>query len=97
MYMKMQTSPEEKWKVSEEFQVKWNLPHGVKDFDGKHIRIRCPSKTGSLYHNHKGFFSMALLAVCNSNYRFITFDFGQYESNNDSGVSLKSSMEKSSS
>ena len=90
----MQASPEEWWKVSEEFQLKWNLPHVVGVLDRKHIRIRCPSKTGSLYHNYKNFFSMVLLAVYNANYRFITFDFGQYKSKNDSGVSLKSSSEK---
>ena len=94
IYMKMPTSPEEWLKISEEFQVKWNLPHGVGALDGKHIHIRCASKTGSLYHNYKGFFSMVLLAVCNANYRFITLDFCQYGNNNDSGVLFKSSMGK---
>ena len=64
IYMKMPTSPEEWLKISEEFQVKWNLPRVVGALDGKRIRIRCPSKTGSLYHNHKGFFSIWYYWLC---------------------------------
>ena len=35
---------------------------------------------------------MVLMAVCDANYRFLLFDFGQYGSNNNSGVSLNSKM-----
>ena len=37
---------------------------------------------------------MVLMAVCDTNYRFILFDFGQYGSNNDNGVLQKSIMGK---
>ena len=85
----MPTSPDEWLKISKEFHLKWNLPQVVGALNGKQICISCPSKTGSLYHNYKGFFSMVLLTVCNANYQFNTFEFGQYRSNNDSGVLLK--------
>ena len=37
---------------------------------------------------------MVLLAVCDAKYCFTMFDVGQYGSNNDSGVLLKSKMGK---
>jgi len=92
IYLKRPTTQQEWMEISNEFQTKWNLPHVIGALDGKHIRIRCPNKTGSLYHNYKGFFSMVLMAVCDAKYKFVLFDFGQYGSNNDSGVLLNSKM-----
>ena len=92
-YVSMPTSAEGWLVVSKHFQEKWDLPHVIGALDGKHIRIRCPNKTGSLYHNYKAFFSMVLSAVCDANYCFLMYDLGQYGSNNDSGV-LKSKMGK---
>ena len=66
-YVSMPTSAEGWLVVSKHFQEKWDLPHVIGALDGKHIRIRCPNKTGSLYHNYKAFFSMVLLAVCDAN------------------------------
>ena len=37
--------------VSKQFEVKWNLPHVIGAIDGKHIRMRSPDNTGSLYYN----------------------------------------------
>ena len=48
--------------------------------------------TGSYYYNYKGFYSIVLLVICDSNYCFTLFDLGHYGSNNDSGVLAKSEM-----
>ena len=92
IYLKKPSSPEEWLQISQDFNDRWNLPHVVGALDGKHVRVVCPSRSGSLYRNYKGYFSMVLMAICDANYRFLMFDFGQYGSNNDSGVLLKSKM-----
>ena len=56
------SSPEEWSPIAEEFQRRWNLPHACGALDGKHVAIRRPARTGSLYHNYKGF-SLVLMAL----------------------------------
>ena len=73
-YLSAPKSPEDWKKISDQFQDIWNFPHVIGAIDGKHIRIECPKKTGSLYHNYKGFFSLVLLAICDANYCFTMFD-----------------------
>ena len=83
----------EDWKrISDEFELLWDMPHTIGAIDGKHIAIDCPHNTGSLYHNYKGFFSIVLLAVCDARYCFTLVDVGQYGSSNDSGVLNESSI-----
>ena len=54
--------------------------------------MRNTRKTGTLYHNYKGFFSLVLLAICDARYCFTLFDVGQYGSSNNCGVLNNSEM-----
>lgn len=72
------------------FEETWNLPNCVGALDGKHVVIRGPKKSGSLYFNCKKTFSIMLFAVCDADYCFSYVDIGAYGSQSDGGI-LKSS------
>ena len=78
--------------ISTDFEEIWNLPYVVGAIDGKRVHIQCPNKTGSLYHNYKGFFSLVLLTVYDARYCFTMYDVGHNGSSNDSGILAKSKM-----
>lgn len=77
-----------------EFMTKWNFPNCILAIDGKHIRIRSPNNTGSLFYNYKDYFSIVLLAMVDANYKFIAVDIGSFGREGDSGIFLKSTMGK---
>lgn len=71
--------------IANEFYLKWNFPNVIGCLDGKHVRIRCPNKTGSLFYNYKDFFSIVLLALVDANYKFIAVDIGSFGREGDAG------------
>ena len=53
------------------------MSHVVGAIDGKHIRIQCLKKKGTLYHSYKGFISLVSLAIYDAPYCFSLSDVGQ--------------------
>lgn len=60
--------------------------------DGKHIHMIKPTKTGSQHYNYKYYFSIVLLAVVDSDYRFIYVDVGSFGKDSNSTIFLNSSL-----
>ncbi|XP_061578688.1 uncharacterized protein LOC133444800 [Cololabis saira] len=70
-------STEAEWRlIARDFQTKWQFPHCLGALDERHIHIQPPKKSGSLYHNHNGRFSVPVLAAVDANYRFIYVSVG---------------------
>lgn len=91
------TSPEEWTPIEELFRHKWNIPHALGAIDGKHVAIRKPASSGSLYHNYKGFFSLILMALVDADYKFLWVDVSAPGSMSDAqifnGSELKECLE----
>lgn len=78
---------EDAWKkIAEDFESRWNFPHCIGAIDGKHVSVKCPPLSGSLYYNYKHFFSLVLMALVDSNYKFIYVNIGAHGSGSDGGV-----------
>ena len=70
------------------------FPNCIGALDGQHIRLKTPKKSGSLFYNYKSFFSIVLLALVNSNYKFIYSDVGSNGRASDVGVYRNSSLSR---
>lgn len=76
------------------FETKTQFPHCIGAVDGKHIRIIKPQDSGSLFWNYKDFFSVVLLAVADSQYRFMFVNIGAYGKDCDSSLFRETTLWK---
>ena len=83
--MKCPTTAEEWRAISDKFAERCNFPHTCGTLDGKHVNCKCPPNSGSLYYNHKGFYSVVLMALVDADYKFIWVDIGGMGSDPDLG------------
>lgn len=79
-------------KSADDFEEIWNFPHAVGSLDGKHIRIICPPKSGSMFFNYKKFFSVVLQGLVDAHYKFLVVDIGGYGKQSDGGTYMASDL-----
>ena len=80
--------------IAKGFQIHANFPNCLGAVDGKHIRVVKPEQSGSLYMNYKHFFLIALLAIADTNYKFVYVDVGSFGKDSDSTIFRNSSLWK---
>lgn len=79
---------------AKEFWNAWHFPNVIGAIDGKHVRVMCSDKSGSLFFNYKHYFSIVLLAIVDANYQFLFVDIGSYGKEGDAGIFKKSQIGK---
>ena len=92
MHVRM-PADEADWKlIAENYRVLWDFPHCLGALDGKHVNIKAPAHSGALYYNYKGTFSIVLMGLFDSRYKFIALDVGAFGHNSDGGIFSNSNM-----
>ncbi|XP_039303512.1 uncharacterized protein LOC105194291 [Solenopsis invicta] len=79
-------------KIAEGFKIKCDFPHCLGAVDGKHVIVQAPPNAGSSYYNYKSAHSIVLLAICDSNYKFILVDIGAEGRQSDGGIWIRSNI-----
>lgn len=80
--------------IARDFFQKWDFPNCIGALDGKHIRIKCPAHSGTMFYNYKQYFSIVLQGVTDANYKFIAIDVGAYGKQSDGGTFRHSALGK---
>uniref|UniRef100_A0A671KY09 DDE Tnp4 domain-containing protein n=1 Tax=Sinocyclocheilus anshuiensis TaxID=1608454 RepID=A0A671KY09_9TELE len=96
-YLKCPDTVEQWQQVAHGFETQWNFPNCLGALDGKHIDICPPPASGSTFYNYKHSFSIVLMALVDSSYRFLYVDAGCNGRISDGGVfggcSLQNALE----
>ena len=92
--MKMLQNSEQWETIAADFGEKWQFPYCLGALDGKHVVMKAPWNSGSLYLNYKGTFSTVLLALADANLKFVAIDIGAYGRNSDGGIFANSNLAK---
>nr|XP_021199978.2 uncharacterized protein LOC110383508 [Helicoverpa armigera] len=80
--------------ISEGFYTIWGFPNCLGSIDGKHITIKSPPNSGSMFYCYKNKFSIVLLALVDAHYKFIYIDVGSYGKDSDSTIFENSTLYK---
>ena len=68
------------------FWKRWNFSNCIGSIDGKHVKLKQPPNSSTLFYKYKTYFSIVLMAVVDADYRFTYIDVGDYGSNSDSAI-----------
>ncbi|KAM3913212.1 uncharacterized protein RB166_018524 [Leptodactylus fuscus] len=83
----MPTPTLETWsEVAAGFDNAVNFPNCLGAVDAQHIRVLRPLDSGSKPLDHKKYFSVVVLAVADTNCKFVAIDVGSYDNTGDKRV-----------
>ena len=78
-YLNCLTTPEYWKQIKERLRTRLHVPHTLRALDRKHITMKKPKKSGSAYYVYKSFFTLVLLALVDTEYRFLWVYVGQVD------------------
>ncbi|KAM7301455.1 protein ALP1-like [Ixodes scapularis] len=84
--LEVPSTPGEWEQVARGFEEIWQFPHCLGALDGKYVTTCPPQGTGAMYRNCKGTFNIVLMALVDSDLKFLYADVGRNGRMNDSGV-----------
>ncbi|KAK3775105.1 hypothetical protein RRG08_048314 [Elysia crispata] len=91
--LELQLPSEEQWKnIAKRFGDLWDYPFAFDSLDRKHISLKKPGNSGSMFYNYKRFPSIVLMALSDADSCFILVDCGHYGRVSDAGVYQSSHM-----
>ncbi|KAJ9584715.1 hypothetical protein L9F63_020948 [Diploptera punctata] len=78
--------------IASDFEKNANFPHRIGAVDGKHVSIICPPRSGSMYFNYKDYYSVVLMTVADSKYRFVYVNVGSFGKDCDPSIFKQSTL-----
>ena len=89
------STPEKRKEVAKGFSDRWNFHLTCGVVDGKRVSIKSPLPSGgSLYSNYNKFHSIVLVALVDSQYRFMYISVGENRSGSDGGGFRECSLDE---
>ena len=86
---------EDRWReISDAFRKCSHFPNCLGAIDGKHIIVTKSPRSGSMNFNYKCYFSIVLMTIADSDYKFTYADIGAYGKDSDSFVFQETSFLK---
>ena len=88
-------STENDWlKIATDFEELWHCLDCIGPLDVKHIALFHPLSGGSNYYNYRSFHSIFLMALTDTNYKFLYVDIGYQGRLSDGAVYRNCSFNK---
>jgi len=90
----IQKPTKEQWELAAlKLEKRSNFPHCLGVVDEKYMRVIKPKHSGSMLYSYKDFFSpMVLMAVADTDYRFVYIGIGSYGNDCDSTIFKRSTL-----
>lgn len=93
-HFQMPKSPNGWKQIAQKYEVNTYFRNCIDSLDGRHMIITNPLNAGSTYINYKCSFSVILMGMCDSEYRFTYANIGAQGRISDGGISNNCSLSR---